>query len=95
MFQLGHVLSDMDTTISKPNYPKPGGMFQLGHVLSDMDTISSTKAFLVVEGFNWATSFQTWIRRVDQMVDVLTIVSIGPRPFRHGYTKRYNTITGI
>jgi len=37
------------------------------------------------EGFNWATSFQTWKSIASSLIEVIVLlVSIGPRPFRHG-----------
>ena len=61
-FQLGHVFSDMDT-IRKNRFLLWGNPFQLGHVFSDMDTAHAKSGKLItMPCFNWATSFQTWIR---------------------------------
>jgi len=58
----------------------------LGHVLSDME-MANPRLFKgrIQPGFNWATSFQTWkFCRVERAVRFFDMVSIGPRPFRHG-----------
>jgi len=43
--------------------------FQLGHVFSDMDRIHLLLAITIASfGFNWATSFQTWIGDMLEML---------------------------
>gem|GEM_PF-2429998 len=60
-FQLGHVLSDMDS-VTTFIIPSGSAKFQLGHVLSDMDRVRWCVLFIRCRNsFNWATSFQTWI----------------------------------
>ena len=63
MFQLGHVLSDMDS-LPASFYFRDGTGFQLGHVLSDMDSGLELYELADFECFNWATSFQTWIDNI-------------------------------
>ena len=67
MFQLGHVFSDMDT-LDTSRFISFGDIpFQLGHVFSDMDTLDDIDRARNTLGFNWATSFQTWIRRYKRL----------------------------
>ena len=67
-FQLGHVFSDMDSAETKREWITLG-MFQLGHVFSDMDSYKTTeKGLKLLESFNWATSFQTWIDKILKII---------------------------
>ena len=83
---IGHVLSDMDTITSL--------YYGTTHVLC-FNWATSFQTWILYaasygcrqhSGFNWATTFQPWIRReMESVKDPKGKVSIGPRPFRHGY----------
>ena len=87
MFQLGHVLSDMDR-MSFAFFPigAVGLRFQLGHVLSDMDraAIAAQKGRLTyLFQLGHVSSDMDRMMR-DIKVSMKARVSIGPRLFRHG-----------
>ena len=89
--QWGHALSGMDTLRSKVHNDSPSNMLQWGHALSGMDTLPTCGWLKIFAKLQWghALSGMDTHGAVAAQRDA-SDASMGPCPFRHGYTARHS-----
>ena len=88
LLQWGHALSGMDTQVA---FSSITGLevLQWGHALSGMDTsFYTTQKDRHIQSFNGAMPFQAWILHIVSEYTMQRDASMGPCPFRHGYSTR-------